>query len=176
MENIKLNSSLRVTFILTFRTVITIIIISSVKVFVIENANLIPRPLNSALLQQRAISQSRTFEWFLIQPCHPPRSLITVCHQCHRHHRHHHHHYHHRHHLIELILWRNPTWCVIHSRCWSYWHRSVECNDGWMMCQFAGDHTFDNMPLLHWLISAWWLIIDRTVQHIIVLHMLHMYK
>ena len=104
MENIKLNSSLRVTFILTFRTVITIIIISSDKVFVIENANLIPRPLNSALLQQRAISQSRTFEWFLIQPCHPPRSLITVCHQCHRHHRHHHHHYHHRHHLIELIL------------------------------------------------------------------------
>ena len=104
MENIKLNSSLRVTFILTFRTVITIIIIFSVKVFVIENANLIPRPLNSALLQQRAISQSRTFEWFLIQPCHPPRSLITVCHQCHRHHRHHHHHYHHRHHLIELIL------------------------------------------------------------------------
>ena len=104
MENIKLNSSLRVTFILTFRTVNTVIIIFSVKVFVIENANLIPRPLNSALLQQRAISQSRTFEWFLIQPCHPPRSLITVCHQCHRHHRHHHHHYHHRHHLIELIL------------------------------------------------------------------------
>ena len=104
MENIKLNSSLRVTFILTFRTVNTVIIIFSVKVFVIENANLIPRPLNPALLQQRAISQSRTFEWFLIQPCHPPRSLITVCHQCHRHHRHHHHHYHHRHHLIELIL------------------------------------------------------------------------
>ena len=101
MENIKLNSSLRVTFILTFRTVITIIIISSVKVFVIENANLIPRPLNSALPQQRAISQSRTFEWFLIQPCHPPRSLITVCHQCHHCYRYH--HYHHRRHLIDLL-------------------------------------------------------------------------
>ena len=84
MENIKLNSSLRVTFILTFRTVITIIIIFSVKVFVIENANLILRPLNPALLQQRAISQSRTFEWFLIQACHP-RSLIAGCHQCHHH-------------------------------------------------------------------------------------------
>ena len=101
MENIKLNSSLRVTFILTFRTVNTVIIIFSVKVFVIENANLIPRPLNSALLQQRAISQSRTFEWFLIQPCHPPRSLITVCHQCHHCYRYH--HYHHRRHLIDLL-------------------------------------------------------------------------
>ena len=30
------------------------------------------------------ISQSRTFEWFLIQACHP-RSLIAGCHQCHHH-------------------------------------------------------------------------------------------
>ena len=59
-------------FVIIIVVVINIVIVQVVMMMIIiQNANLILRPLNPALPPQRVISQSRTFEWFLIQACHP---------------------------------------------------------------------------------------------------------
>ena len=64
-------------FVIIIVVVINIVIVQVVMMMIIiQNANLILRPLNPALPPQRVISQSRTFEWFLIQACHPCSLII----------------------------------------------------------------------------------------------------